>query len=126
MNIAAPVPSVLITIPAPPSNTSPSAPASVATQAVPLAMLAVGLAMLRPAKAEGDPAVRLDLPMTLKLVPAGLVVGLAAGFFGIGGGFLIVPALMAATGMTLANAAASSLVSVVLRDDGLALPASAQ
>ena len=36
------------------------------------------------------------------------------GFFGIGGGFLIVPGLMAATGMTLANAAASSLVSVVL------------
>jgi uncharacterized membrane protein YfcA len=79
-----------------------------------LAMLAVGLAMLRPAKAEGDPAVRLDLPMTLKLVPAGLVVGLAAGFFGIGGGFLIVPGLMAATGMTLANAAASSLVSVLV------------
>ena len=36
----------------------------------------------------------------------------AAGYFGIGGGFLIVPGLMAATGMTLANAAASSLLSV--------------
>jgi uncharacterized membrane protein YfcA len=79
-----------------------------------LAMLAVGLAMLRPARATGDPAVRLDMAMTLKLVPAGLVVGLAAGFFGIGGGFLIVPGLMAATGMTLANAAASSLVSVLV------------
>jgi hypothetical protein len=79
-----------------------------------LAMLAVGLAMLRPAKAEGDPFVRLDMAMTVKLVPAGLVVGLAAGFFGIGGGFLIVPGLMAATGMTLANAAASSLVSVLV------------
>ncbi len=79
-----------------------------------LAMLAVGLAMLRPAASAGDPAVRLDAGMTLKLVPAGLVVGLAAGFFGIGGGFLIVPGLMAATGMTLANAAASSLVSVLL------------
>jgi uncharacterized membrane protein YfcA len=79
-----------------------------------LAMLAVGLAMLRPAKTEGDPSVRLDLVMTVKLLPAGLVVGLAAGFFGIGGGFLIVPGLMAATGMTLANAAASSLVSVLV------------
>lgn len=79
-----------------------------------LAMLAVGLAMLRPAKAAGDPSVRLDMAMTLKLAPAGLVVGLAAGFFGIGGGFLIVPGLMAATGMTLANAAASSLVSVLV------------
>jgi uncharacterized membrane protein YfcA len=79
-----------------------------------LAMLAVGLAMLRPAAAGGDPAVRLDGPMMLKLAPAGLVVGLAAGFFGIGGGFLIVPGLMAATGMTMANAAASSLLSVLL------------
>ncbi len=79
-----------------------------------VAMLAVGLAMLRPPKGSGDPGVRLDAAMTLKLMPAGLVVGLAAGFFGIGGGFLIVPGLMAATGMTLANAAASSLVSVVV------------
>ena len=79
-----------------------------------LAMLAVGLTMLRPPRDAGDPAVRLDAAMTVKLVPAGLVVGLAAGFFGIGGGFLIVPSLMAATGMTLANAAASSLVSVML------------
>lgn len=79
-----------------------------------VAMLAVGLAMLRPPRSGGDPAVRLDAAMTLKLVPAGLLVGLAAGFFGIGGGFLIVPGLMAATGMTMANAAASSLVSVLV------------
>ena len=79
-----------------------------------VAMLAVGAAMLRPLRAVGDPGVRLDAAMTLKLVPAGLAVGLAAGFFGIGGGFLIVPGLMAATGMTLANAAASSLVSVLV------------
>jgi uncharacterized membrane protein YfcA len=58
--------------------------------------------------------VRLDAALTRKLAPLGLLVGSAAGFFGIGGGFLIVPGLMAATGMTLANAAASSLVSVVL------------
>lgn len=78
------------------------------------AMLAVGAAMLRPARSQGDMFVRLDMAMTLKLVPMGLAVGLAAGFFGIGGGFLIVPGLMAATGMTLANAAASSLVSVTV------------
>ena len=42
------------------------------------------------------------------------MTGLAAGSFGIGGAFLIVPGLMAATGMTLAHAAASSLVSVAL------------
>lgn len=78
------------------------------------AMALVGLSMLAPRKDVGDPGVRLNAALTLKLAPLGLLVGLAAGFFGIGGGFLIVPGLMAATGMTLANAAASSLVSVVL------------
>jgi uncharacterized membrane protein YfcA len=79
-----------------------------------LAMALVGAAMLRPATSSGHADVHLDWPRTLRLAPIGLVVGLASGFFGIGGGFLIVPGLMAATGMTLANAAASSLVSVVV------------
>ena len=48
------------------------------------------------------------------MAPFGLATGFAAGFFGIGGGFFIVPSLMAAGGMTLAHAAASSLVSVAL------------
>lgn len=78
------------------------------------AMIAIALSMLVPRKSEGDPAVRLNPPMVWKLAPVGLIAGLAAGFFGIGGGFLIAPGLMAATGMTLANASASSLVSVTL------------
>jgi uncharacterized membrane protein YfcA len=79
-----------------------------------VAMIAIALSMLIPRKNEGDPAVRLTPTMVWKLAPVGLVAGLAAGFFGIGGGFLIAPGLMAATGMTLANASASSLVSVTL------------
>lgn len=79
-----------------------------------LAMALVGGSMLLPKRGEGDPAVRLNPRLVARLAPAGLVTGLAAGFFGIGGGFLIVPGLMAATGMTLAHAAASSLVSVTL------------
>jgi uncharacterized membrane protein YfcA len=79
-----------------------------------LAMLLVGLSMLRTPKSVGDPQVHLSGRLTTRLAPVGAVTGLAAGFFGIGGGFLIVPGLMAATGMTLANAAASSLVSVAL------------
>jgi len=59
-------------------------------------------------------AVRLNAALVKRLAPVGLLTGLAAGFFGIGGGFLIVPGLMAATGMTLKHAAAASLVSVVL------------
>jgi hypothetical protein len=79
-----------------------------------LAMIAIAGSMLLPRRSEGDPAVRLTAPMVWKLAPIGLLAGLAAGFFGIGGGFLIAPGLMAATGMTLAHAGASSLVSVAL------------
>jgi hypothetical protein len=78
------------------------------------AMAAIALSMLRRPRDEGDPAVHITWPLTLKLAPLGLLTGFAAGFFGIGGGFLIVPGLMAATGMTLSNAAASSLLSVSL------------
>lgn len=78
------------------------------------AMALIGASMLVPKKAEGDPSVRINPGLVIRLAPLGLITGLAAGFFGIGGGFLIVPGLMAATGMTLAHAAAASLVSVVL------------
>jgi uncharacterized membrane protein YfcA len=77
-------------------------------------MIAIALSMLLPKRSEGDPGVQLTPPTVLKLAPVGLVTGLAAGFFGIGGGFLIAPGLVASTGMTLANAGASSLVSVTL------------
>jgi uncharacterized membrane protein YfcA len=54
------------------------------------------------------------MKMVMRLAPLGLLTGLAAGFFGIGGGFLIVPGLILATGMTMASATASSLLSVAL------------
>lgn len=79
-----------------------------------VAMIAIALSMALPKRSEGLPGVRLQPAMVIKLTPIGFVAGLAAGFFGIGGGFLIAPGLMAATGMTLSNAAASSLVSVTL------------
>lgn len=79
-----------------------------------LAMALIALSMLRKSRTDGDPAVRLDRALTLKLAPVGLAAGFAAGFFGIGGGFLIVPGLMTATGMTLMHAQASSLLSVAV------------
>ncbi|MDP1875758.1 sulfite exporter TauE/SafE family protein [Phenylobacterium sp.] len=79
-----------------------------------LAMAAIALSMMRKPKDAGDPSAHISWAMTLRLAPIGLATGFAAGFFGIGGGFLIVPGLMAASGMTLANAAASSLLSVSL------------
>ena len=48
----------------------------------------------------------------LMLAVLGLCTGVLSGFFGIGGGFLIVPALMLATGMPILNAIGSSLVAV--------------
>lgn len=77
-----------------------------------VAMAAVGLAMLLPRKSDGDPGVRLNRGMAPRVAVSGVGVGAAAGFFGIGGGFLIVPGLMWATGMTLAAAQATSLLSV--------------
>ena len=79
-----------------------------------VAMIVIAASMLVPRKGEGDPGVRITWPIVVRLAPLGFAAGLAAGFFGIGGGFLIAPGLMAASGMTLANAGASSLVSVAL------------
>lgn len=47
-----------------------------------------------------------------RLTLTGLGVGLAAGYFGIGGGFLIVPALMYAGGLAISTAIGTSLVAV--------------
>ena len=81
-----------------------------------LLMLIVGALMLRPRKSGGDPAVKLTATSAGRLLPlligAGFLVGAMSGFFGIGGGFLIVPGLMGATAMPLINAIGSSLVSV--------------
>lgn len=71
--------------------------------------------MLRRAGGE-NPDVRLSYETSPKLLPplalGGLAVGFVSGFFGIGGGFLIVPGLVAVTAMPLLNAVGSSLVSV--------------
>ena len=81
-----------------------------------LLMIVVGVAMLKPRKTAGDAEVKLTRAsaarLLLPLLGIGFIVGLLSGFFGIGGGFLIVPGLMAATGMPLINAVGSSLMAV--------------
>lgn len=77
-----------------------------------LVMVAVGIVMLRNRKREGDPSVVLGRENAPRLVGYGFGTGLFSGFFGIGGGFLIVPGLIAATGMPMLNAVGSSLVAV--------------
>ena len=75
-------------------------------------MIVVGGLMLRSRKGDSDEEVRLSRANAPKLAVAGLLTGTLSGFFGIGGGFLIVPALIAATGMPILYAVGSSLVAV--------------
>jgi hypothetical protein len=77
-----------------------------------LIMLAVGVAMLRPRASGGDPEVRLNPNIAVRLLAVGFVAGAISGFFGIGGGFLIVPGITFGSGMTVLNAIGSSLLSV--------------
>lgn len=53
-------------------------------------------------------------PCVRRLVLVGMLVGLLSGLYGVGGGFVIVPALVLFTGMTMRQAVASSLVIIVL------------
>ncbi|GHE51551.1 UPF0721 transmembrane protein [Camelimonas fluminis] len=75
-------------------------------------MLATGVMMLRDRAAAGEPSVRLNRSNFPKLAATGASAGALSGFFGIGGGFLIAPGLVAATGMPLVFAIGSSLVAV--------------
>ena len=79
-------------------------------------MIVVGTVMFLKKNTEGDPSVRLERASARRLLPwllsIGFSVGALSGFFGIGGGFLIVPGLMFATGMPISNAIGTSLVAV--------------
>jgi uncharacterized protein len=77
-----------------------------------LLMLGVAVLMVVRRGEEGNPQVRLSRENAPKLVAFGAGTGLLSGFFGIGGGFLVVPGLIAATGMPILNAVGSSLVAV--------------
>jgi uncharacterized protein len=81
-------------------------------------MVIVGIVMALRKDAEGNPDIRLNFSTAQQLLPLllmiGLSVGALSGFFGIGGGFLIVPGLMLATGMPIAYAIGTSLVAVTI------------
>jgi len=81
-------------------------------------MLVVGTVMLMKKDAEGNPDIRLTFSTVRELLPLLLLIGFAvgalSGFFGIGGGFLIVPGLMLATGMPIAYAIGTSLVAITV------------
>ena len=77
-----------------------------------LLMLVVAFAMYRgrgEAGIEGVACNRDNLP---KVLSFGVGTGALSGFFGIGGGFLIVPALVASTSMPIYRAVGTSLIAV--------------
>jgi len=77
-----------------------------------LVMIAVGVLMFRGRGAAGDPAADCTWRRSPKVLGYGLGTGAFSGFFGIGGGFLIVPGLIGSTGMPILNAIGTSLVAV--------------
>jgi uncharacterized membrane protein YfcA len=77
-----------------------------------LVMMVIAALMLKTRSRIGLPDVKINMSNMPAIVALGLATGTMSGFFGIGGGFLIVPALMLATGMPIMNAVSSSLVAV--------------
>ena len=57
---------------------------------------------------------RIDPATIVKVAIAGTIVGLLTGFFGVGGGFVIVPALVLALGFTMPEAVGTSLLVIAI------------
>lgn len=79
-----------------------------------LLMVVIGGLMLRPRAGSTQTGLAQvkTKAIALKTAAIALGVGLLSGFFGIGGGFLIVPGLIFATGMPMVSAIGTSLLSV--------------
>jgi uncharacterized membrane protein YfcA len=76
-----------------------------------LLMLGVGASMLRKPKV----VQHAPQPASLRVILAsGVVVGLLTGFLGVGGGFLIVPALVMLVGLPMREAVGTSLVVIAM------------
>jgi uncharacterized membrane protein YfcA len=63
---------------------------------------------------EGDGPPRTKAATALRVVIAGSVVGFLTGFFGVGGGFVIVPALVLALGYEMPLAVGTSLLVIAI------------
>jgi uncharacterized membrane protein YfcA len=77
-----------------------------------------GAAAATPERLDADPAagtsIRLDMATAVKVVLAGSFIGLLTGFFGVGGGFVIVPALVLALGFSMPDAVGTSLIVIAV------------
>jgi len=61
-----------------------------------------------------SPTFACQCPQALKVLLTATVVGMLTGFLGVGGGFLVVPVLVLALGLTMDLAAGTSLVVIIL------------
>ncbi|MBY6241727.1 sulfite exporter TauE/SafE family protein [Methylosinus sp. Sm6] len=77
-------------------------------------MILTGVLMLRGRGRSGNAAVECTFERAPKVGATGFVTGLFSGFFGIGGGVLVVPGLVGSTGMPMINAVGTSLVAVTI------------
>lgn len=75
-------------------------------------MIAIGALTLARKARLGKPSVRLSRSNAPPIFAMGLGAGALSGFFGVGGGFLIVPGLIWATGMPTLFAIGTSLIAV--------------
>ncbi len=76
-------------------------------------MVVIAVLMLRPRKESLKKSTEITgFAHPIRIIGTGFAVGFLSGFFGIGGGFLIVPGLVFSTGMSLITAIGSSLFSV--------------
>ncbi|CAN5284057.1 sulfite exporter TauE/SafE family protein [soil metagenome] len=77
-----------------------------------IVMVVVGLVMLRGRRNVGIAGAACNRTNAPRVLGYGLGTGIFSGFFGIGGGFLIVPGLVASTRMPIINAIGTSLIAV--------------
>lgn len=70
--------------------------------------------LTRPASHRAQERRRGRIVLVVKVVLAGLAVGFLTGFFGVGGGFVIVPALVLLLGLPMPAAVGTSLVIIAI------------
>lgn len=87
-----------------------------------LLLVVSGTLMLRRALAPPVAADDRERRSWLLVVLVALVVGLVTGFFGVGGGFLIVPALTLVMGMAVHRATATALLVIIINSTAALLP----
>src|SRR5438874_415512 len=80
-----------------------------------MVLVALGLLRRYPAVAMGPVSVdQYTLARWARIAAVGLGVGVLTGFFGVGGGFLIVPALVLILGLPMSQAVGTSLIAIAL------------